>query len=184
MTQGCANAGPRLPARERFARWSLSPSCRSAFRQSLPGFDHRHLCELFRLDQYQSMMDARRESAHSPGAQSASPRTISRNRGRIDPGARRRPHHRCVPTTAWSTRAGGFCDFLNRRWLDYAGFTYEEAVGWTWSSVIHPDDANDLFGHWKARLDSGAPVDVEARMRRHDGVYRWFLSFSIPAGPK
>ncbi len=85
-----------------------------------------------------------------------------------------------LPTTAWSTRPDGYCDFLSHRWLDYAGFTTEEAVGWSWSSVIHPDDQNALFGHWKACLDSGTPVDTEARMRRYDGVYRWFLFRANP----
>lgn len=46
--------------------------------------------------------------------------------------------------------------------------------------MIHPDDQNALFGYWKACLDSGTPVDTEARMRRYDGVYRWFLFRANP----
>jgi PAS domain S-box-containing protein len=85
-----------------------------------------------------------------------------------------------IPTTAWSTRPDGYCDFLSDRWLDYAGFTFEQAVGWNWSAAIHPDDADGLFGYWQGCLDSGTPVDTEARMRRFDGEYRWFLFRANP----
>lgn len=80
-----------------------------------------------------------------------------------------------LPATAWSTRPDGYCDFLGNRWLDYTGLTAEEAVGWGWASVIHPDDAKGLEEHWQKCLETGEPNDVEARMRRRDGVYRWFL---------
>jgi PAS domain S-box-containing protein len=85
-----------------------------------------------------------------------------------------------IPTTAWSTRPDGYCDFLSDRWLDYAGFTAQQAQGWNWSSVIHPDDAPGLIDYWQGQLANGLPVDVEARMRRFDGVYRWFLFRANP----
>lgn len=85
-----------------------------------------------------------------------------------------------IPTTAWSTRPDGYCEFLSQRWLDYAGFTVEEAQGWGWAAVIHPDDAQGLTEYWQACLDSGTPVDTEARMRGRDGTYRWFLFRANP----
>ncbi|MBB3314622.1 PAS domain S-box-containing protein [Rhizobium sp. BK181] len=85
-----------------------------------------------------------------------------------------------LPTTAWSTQPDGYCDFLSDRWLDYAGFTHEEAVGWAWASVIHPEDADRLEDYWRGCLEAGTPVDVEARMRRFDGEYRWFLFRANP----
>ena len=85
-----------------------------------------------------------------------------------------------IPTTAWSTRPDGYCDFLSDRWLDYAGFTYEEAVGWRWATVIHPDDLAGLQEYWLGCLSTGTPVNTEARMRRFDGVYRWFLFLASP----
>jgi PAS domain S-box-containing protein len=85
-----------------------------------------------------------------------------------------------IPTTAWSTRPDGYCEFLSDRWLDYAGFTYEEAVGWRWATTIHPDDAAGLQEHWLSCLATGTPVNTEARMRRSDGVYRWFLFLAKP----
>jgi PAS domain S-box-containing protein len=85
-----------------------------------------------------------------------------------------------LPTTAWSTRPDGYCDFLNDRWLDYAGFSAEQAEGWGWASVIHPDDANGLAEHWLSSLAAGTPLDAEARMRGSDGNYRWFLFRANP----
>ncbi len=80
-----------------------------------------------------------------------------------------------LPTAVWTTRPDGYCDFLNDRWLDYAGFTAEEAEGWKWGSVLHPEDSDYLVRGWSECLSTGIPVDLEARMRRFDGEYRWFL---------
>jgi PAS domain S-box-containing protein len=80
-----------------------------------------------------------------------------------------------IPTTAWATRPDGYCDFLNQRWLDYAGMPAERAYGWGWAAAIHPDDAQGLQEYWRSCLASGTPADTEARLRRFDGVYRWFI---------
>lgn len=80
-----------------------------------------------------------------------------------------------LPVAVWTTRPDGYCDFLNRRWLDYAGYTAEQAEGWGWATAPHPDDANALGEIWKTSLATGKPADAQARVRRHDGAYRWFL---------
>src|SRR5499427_7360913 len=80
-----------------------------------------------------------------------------------------------VPTAAWTTRPDGYCDFINQVWLDYAGMTAEQAQGWGWAEAIHPDDRKRLVEEWQSCLASGTPVNTEARTRRFDGAYRWFL---------
>ena len=85
-----------------------------------------------------------------------------------------------IPTTAWTTRPDGYCDFLNQRWLDYAGMTAEQAAGWGWAEAIHPDDRKGLVEYWQSSLASGTPAETEARMRRFDGSYRWFLFRANP----
>jgi PAS domain S-box-containing protein len=80
-----------------------------------------------------------------------------------------------IPTLAWRARADGFAEYINRRWLDYTGFAIEQALGWEWQTAIHPDDRAGLRNAWQKMLESGTPGDVEARMRRFDGAYRWFL---------
>jgi len=85
-----------------------------------------------------------------------------------------------IPTAAWTTRPDGYCDFLNRIWLDYAGMTAEQAQGWGWAQAIHADDRKRLVEEWRSSLDSGTPVDTEARIRRFDGSYRWFMIRANP----
>ena len=80
-----------------------------------------------------------------------------------------------IPTPAWSTRPDGHVEFFNQRWLDYAGMTLEQAQGWGWGTVIHPDDIDGLVRQWQLCLSSGVAAEAEARYRRFDGVYRWFL---------
>jgi PAS domain S-box-containing protein len=85
-----------------------------------------------------------------------------------------------VPTSAWTTRPDGYCDFVNQVWLDHAGMTAEQALGWGWAESIHPDDRKKLVEEWQSCLASGTPVDTEARIRRFDGSYRWFLIRANP----
>jgi len=85
-----------------------------------------------------------------------------------------------IPTTAWTTRPDGYCDFLNQVWLEYAGMSAEQAEGWGWAEAIHPDDRENLVDEWHLCLVSGTPVDTEARIRRFDGSYRWFLFRANP----
>ena len=85
-----------------------------------------------------------------------------------------------IPMLAWSARPDGFCDFLNQRWLDFTGLSAEQARGSGWGATIHPDDARGLLDSWQMALVTGQLVDVEARMRRFDGEYRWFLLRASP----
>ena len=80
-----------------------------------------------------------------------------------------------IPALAWSAHPDGSAEFLNRRWLDYTGLTAEQALGWGWQAAIHPNDMDGLAGKWVSSLASGTPVEVEARIGRFDGAYRWFL---------
>ncbi len=85
-----------------------------------------------------------------------------------------------IPMLAWSARPDGFCDFLNQRWLDFTGLSAEQARGSGWGATIHPDDAKGLLDSWQMALVTGQLADVEARMRRFDGEYRWFLLRASP----
>src|SRR5882672_4848327 len=86
-----------------------------------------------------------------------------------------------LPGLAWTALPDGRAEFLNRRWLDYTGLTAEQAADLGWIEVIHPDDRERVSDYWRSRLISGNPGDTEARMRRHDGCYRWFLFGANPA---
>src|SRR5262252_4511049 len=85
-----------------------------------------------------------------------------------------------IPTAAWTTRPDGYCDFLNQVWLDYAGMTAEQAQGWGWTAALHPDDRIGLLEYWRSVLASGKRGEIEGRLRRNDGAYRWFLFRAEP----
>jgi PAS domain S-box-containing protein len=84
-----------------------------------------------------------------------------------------------IPALAWSSRPDGYVTFLNQRWLDYAGITAEQGEGWGWAAALHPDDLDGLTTYWQSCLDAGTLGDFEARLRRFDGTYRWFLFRAI-----
>jgi formate hydrogenlyase transcriptional activator len=86
-----------------------------------------------------------------------------------------------IPSMAWSAGADGAAEFFNRRWLDYAGLTADQAQGWGWTSAVHPDDFNGLVEYWQGMLASGKRGEIEARLRRFDGIYRWFFFRATPA---
>lgn len=85
-----------------------------------------------------------------------------------------------VPALAWAAKPDGAVEFLNRDFLDYLGMTGEEAQGWGWTASVHPDDIAGLTSTLQAILASGKPGEAEARLRRGDGQYRWFLTQAHP----
>src|SRR5258707_5526988 len=80
-----------------------------------------------------------------------------------------------IPTMAWCNLPDGSNEFLNKRWHEYSGLSSEESHGWGWQTAIHPDDRAPLTEKWRGLLVTGEPGEMEARLRRHDGVFRWFL---------
>jgi len=80
-----------------------------------------------------------------------------------------------IPTLAWSILPDGSNEFLNKRWHQYTGLSHEESHGSGWQAAIHPEDRTPLLEKWQGLLSSGEPGEMEARLRRHDGVFRWFL---------
>src|SRR6267143_5796679 len=85
-----------------------------------------------------------------------------------------------IPTLAWWTLPDGTGIFLNRRWHEYTGLSLEVVRGWGWQNAIHPEDLKDVQDKWLGRVAAGQPGEVECRLRRFDGVYRWFLCRSEP----
>ncbi len=80
-----------------------------------------------------------------------------------------------IPTLAWCNLPDGSNEFLNQPWHDYTGLSPQEAHGWGWKVAIHPEDLQPLMHLWRKLLALGEPGELEARLRRHDGEYRWFL---------
>ena len=80
-----------------------------------------------------------------------------------------------MPALAWSAGADGGADFFNQHYLDFVGLSAEQARGWGWTEAVHPEDLGGLAAVWQRILGTEVPGEAEARLRRHDGEYRWFL---------
>ncbi len=80
----------------------------------------------------------------------------------------------------WSARPDGSAEFFNQHYLDYVGLSAEQAKDWGWTVAVHPDDLNGLAGAWQSIMATGKQGEAEARLRRFDGEYRWFLFRANP----
>jgi len=83
-----------------------------------------------------------------------------------------------IPTIIWRKLPDGSADFLNQRFREYTGLSLQDGLGWGWMNAFHPDDR--LTGEWRTALAAGKPFEKEARLRRADGEYRWFLIRAEP----
>ena len=85
-----------------------------------------------------------------------------------------------MPQIVWITRPDGRNIYFNRQWTAYTGLTLEESLGHGWNKPFHPDDREMARNAWqKAVLENGT-YSIEARLRRADGVYRWWLVRGVP----
>ena len=89
-----------------------------------------------------------------------------------------------APVFLWSDLPDGYCDFLNQRWLTYFNLSLQEAQGAGWATLLHPDDAAHHLESWQKSVAMGIPFETEARFRRPDGEYRWFLTRANPLRDK
>lgn len=97
----------------------------------------------------------------------------------------REEHYRrmaeALPQLVWTANPDGRCDFLSKQWIDYTGIPEDQQLGLQWlDRVMHPDDRQRTFTAWTAAVEGRAPYDIEYRLRRADGAYRWFKVRGVP----
>ncbi|MDT4329055.1 PAS domain S-box protein [Methylomonas sp. MV1] len=85
-----------------------------------------------------------------------------------------------LPQLVWTCRPDGPCDYLSPQWLTYTGTSEAEQLGYGWLNQLHPDDRQLAMDHWLATAAHGLPFEIEFRIRRHDGQYRWFKTVAQP----
>ncbi|MBV9102378.1 MAG: PAS domain-containing protein [Candidatus Eremiobacteraeota bacterium] len=85
-----------------------------------------------------------------------------------------------IPVICWTADASGWIDWYNWRWYDFTGQAPEEARGWGWQAAHHPDDLLEVMQRWPNSIETGAAFEMEFRLRRHDGVFHWFLTRAEP----
>src|SRR5262249_31503730 len=85
-----------------------------------------------------------------------------------------------IPALAARYRRDGSLDFVNRTWRTYTGLSQDSLRGQRWGVAIHPDDQPLVEAAWRAHLPIGEPFQMEQRLRRADGEYRWHLVRRVP----
>ena len=84
------------------------------------------------------------------------------------------PHH------VWTAPADGQLDWFNERVYEYSGARAGTLDGDGWAAIIHPDDMAVVTQRWRDSIAAGARYEVEFRIRRHDGAWRWHLVRAVP----
>jgi PAS domain S-box-containing protein len=79
-----------------------------------------------------------------------------------------------LPQLVWAWRPDGYCDYLGPQWLAFTGQRVPDHLGDGWLEAVHPDDRERNAMAWQAAMVERAPYDLEYRLRRADGSYRWF----------
>jgi len=85
-----------------------------------------------------------------------------------------------IPALVVGALPDGSIEFVNEGWREYTGLSTEELKGWDWQTAIHPDDRSKFIDEWGAARGAGRPFQNEARVRRADGHYQWFLIRKTP----
>jgi|GEM_PF-467853 len=85
-----------------------------------------------------------------------------------------------VPQIVWATLPDGGNIYFNQQWMDYTGLTIEESYGHGWITPFHPDDKQRAWDAWQRATQHNDHYSLECRIRRSDGVYRWWLTRGEP----
>jgi PAS domain S-box-containing protein len=85
-----------------------------------------------------------------------------------------------VPALIARYRADGFMDFRNKNWREYTGLSQDNFEGRRWGSALHPDDEEMVEREWREHILTGEPFELEQRLRKADGDYRWHRVRRVP----
>src|SRR5690242_139555 len=85
-----------------------------------------------------------------------------------------------LPQLVWSATPDGACDYFSAQWTGHTGVAEAGLLGWRWLEALHPDDREPTRQLWLESVAGHHPYDVEYRVRRRDGEYRWFKTRGVP----
>lgn len=85
-----------------------------------------------------------------------------------------------APFLIWRAGPEGLCDFFNARWLAFTGRTLAQELGNGWAEGVHPEDLARCFAHYRDHFNRRVPFEMEYRLRRADGAYRWIFDRGTP----
>jgi PAS domain S-box-containing protein len=110
---------------------------------------------------------------------------VAIERGRAEQALRESEHRwRCLteslPQLVWTATSDGACDYFSTQWTEHTGISEGNLLGWRWLEALHPDDREPTRQAWTAAVRGPGAYDVEYRVRRSDGIYRWFKTRGVP----
>ena len=85
-----------------------------------------------------------------------------------------------LPLMSWHARPDMSCEYVNRAWLEFTGYTPAMADGHGWTQCVHPEDLAAWLDTCVRAFDERKPFEIEYRLRRHDGEYRWIRERAAP----
>jgi PAS domain S-box-containing protein len=80
-----------------------------------------------------------------------------------------------IPLMVWTALPNGAIDYVNAQVYQYTGASPADLAVWTWEAVVHRDDVESMRAGWLRAIETGEPFEAEARLRRADRVFRWFI---------
>jgi len=85
-----------------------------------------------------------------------------------------------MPQLVWVDRADGWREYVSTQWAEYTGISEVTLLGHEWVNLLHPDDRKIAAKAWQDAISGRADYDLDYRLRRYDGAYRWFRARGVP----
>jgi len=86
----------------------------------------------------------------------------------------------CSPMLIWMSGTNGLCTYFNKGWLEFTGVALEKQIDDGWIRLVHPEDIDGCVTTYSAAFAARRRFDMEYRIRRHDGSFRWLLDVGTP----
>lgn len=85
-----------------------------------------------------------------------------------------------MPIIVWTASPDGPIDHINKQWRNYTGMTFDQSKGWRWVAALHPDDLQFCLDKLARAIRVGKSSDIECRLKKKDGSYRWHRIRTAP----